>query len=648
MDMSKYKEMFLSEAREHLNNMNQLVVSMEKEPHGREIIDSLFRSAHSIKGMAASMGYEEIAELSHVVEDLMDKFRKEAMTVTPEAIDIMLEGVDALERLTNAIEQDIKADIDTSRIAGRIKSFGERKTVVENTAPELVELRPEAMPAQTVTGHRPEAASLNISVEISHESSSPSVRAFLICRKIKELGEIIATDPSESDIRSGRFTGRFSVIVKTDSDWGRIEEAVTGMGEVASLKIVPVEVNSFSAQTGDVRGPDFPRVENLITAPLQQTVKVNINVLDYFVNTIGELIITKSRLHQVSRSLKSKDLKDGLGQLDRLVRDLHDKVMTVRMMPIDSILERFPRLVRDLARKQGKEVGLFLEGQDIELDRSILEGLANPLTHMVRNSIDHGIETPDERNRLGKPLPARILIKASREKDHVFIEVSDDGRGMEPEKLRDSAVKKGLITAEKAHGMIDKEALRLICLPGFSTVSEVSEISGRGVGMDAVNTVAEALGGSIDIDSRPGDGSRITLKLPVTVAIIQSLLVEAGSETYAIPISRVLRTIETERENIKMSQKQRLIDFDGFLIPLLSLRKMLRMPPIQAQTNFIHVIVTEIKGKTVGIVVDRFAGQQEAFIKPLGRPLSRIAGLSGTTVLGNGRTIFLLDIGSLM
>lgn len=663
MDMSKYKGMFLTEAREHLGSMNQLVVSLEKEPQDKGTIDSLFRSAHSIKGMAASMGYDDVAELSHKMEDLMDKFRKEAMTVTPEAIDILLEGVDALERLTDAIEQDSAADVDLSGIVERIKGYGESEynraggitlPVKESEAAAEVVV-PIAVPT---SANQSPTIGFKISIEISQDSPAPSVRAFLIYRKIKEFGEVVSMNPSEADIKGGKFSGQFSASIKTYSAQNTVEEAIMGMGEVSSLKIEPLEIREVSDSEFRVPSSDTPKHESqdskpetgapVAAAPLQQTIKVNTTLLDYFVSAIGELIINKSRLHLISKGLPSKELKDGLNQLDRLVRDLHDQVMTVRMMPIESILERFPRVIRDLARKQGKEVELVLEGQDIELDRSILEGLGNPLTHMIRNSIDHGIEPPDERKRLGKPVPAKIRIKASREKDQVFIEVSDDGRGMDPDILKETAVRKGVITPEKAAGMDRKEALMLICLPGFSTAREVSDISGRGVGMDAVKAAIEPLGGSIDIDSQPGAGTRITLRLPLTVAIIQSLLIEATNETFAIPISRVLRTLEVERVNIKMSQKQRLIDFDGSLIPLLSLRKILKMPPLSTQEKFIYVVVTEIKGKIVGIVVDRFAGQQEAFIKPLGKPLNRIAGLSGTTVLGSGKTIFLLDVGNLI
>lgn len=669
MDMSKYKGMFLTEAREHLGSMNQLVVSLEREPQDKGTIDSLFRSAHSIKGMAASMGYDDVAELSHKMEDLMDKFRKEEMTVTPEAIDILLEGVDALERLTNAIEQESAADdVDLSGIVERIKGYGESEGSGRGGMPQPSEeseaaaevVVPVAVPPPT---NQSPAIGFKISIEISQDSPAPSVRAFLIYRKIKEFGEVVSMNPSEADIKGGKFSGVFSVNIKTYSAQNTVEEAIMGMGEVSSLKIEPLETrevsdsSEFAAAYGNapLRSSEIAKAEIIenkpetaAVAPLQQTIKVNTTLLDYFVSAIGELIINKSRLHLISKGLPSKELKDGLNQLDRLVRDLHDQVMTVRMMPIGSILERFPRVIRDLARKQGKEVELVLEGQDIELDRSILEGLGNPLTHMIRNSIDHGIEPPDERKRLGKPLPAKIRIKASREKDQVFIEVSDDGRGMDPDMLKETAVRKGVITPEKAAGMDRKEALMLICLPGFSTAREVSDISGRGVGMDAVKAAIEPLGGSIDIDSQPGVGTRITLRLPLTVAIIQSLLIEAANETFAIPISRVLRTLEVERVNIKMSQKQRLIDFDGSLIPLLSIRKILKMPPLSTQEKSIYVVVTEIKGKTVGIVVDRFAGQQEAFIKPLGKPLNRIAGLSGTTVLGSGKTIFLLDVGNLI
>ena len=653
MDMSKYKSMFLTEAREHLGNMNQVVLALEKDPGDKGYIDSLFRSAHSVKGMAASMGYNDIAELSHKMEDMMDKFRKGEMSITPEATDILLEGADALEHLVDAVEQDRTSDVDIARIIERIKGYGAQKSVVSAQTP-VVSQNPATEVEPLTTG-------FNISIEISQDSPAPSVRAVLILRKLKELGDVVSTIPSEADLKGMKLSGPFSVRLLSDTAEEKIEEVVRGMGEVSSLKIEPLKdevqasdfitpiaahqkesVNRSAGESKESR-PEIPSI-----GPLQQTVKVNTVLLDYFVNAIGELIINKSRLHDISRGIPSKELRDGLNHLDRLVRDLQNQVMNVRMMPMESLMERFPRIVRDLARKEGKEVTLDLEGQDIELDRSIIEGLGNPLIHIIRNAVDHGIELPDERRATGKPLPAKILIKASREKDQVFIEISDDGKGMDPERLKEAAINKGLITPELAAGMSTKEALLITCIPGFSTAKVVSDISGRGVGMDAVKSAVEPIGGSIDIDSRQGAGTRITLKLPLTVAIIQSLLIEAAQEIYAIPISRVLKTLEVDRDNVKTSQKQSLIDFDGYLIPILSLRKIFRLPPLTGQAKFISVVVTEVKGKIVGLVVDRLVGQQETFIRPLGRPLNKIGGLSGTTVLGNGRTIFLLDVGNLI
>ncbi|MBF8250660.1 MAG: Chemotaxis protein CheA, partial [Deltaproteobacteria bacterium] len=520
MDMSKYKSMFLTEAREHLGNMNQVVLALEKDPGDKGNIDSLFRYAHSIKGMAASMGYNDMAELSHKMEDMMDKFRKGEMSITPEATDILLEGADALEHLVDAVEQDRTSDVDIARIIERIKGYGNQESGVSSrggvTSPLLEpegegekQLQTAAEPP--TTDHRPLTTGFNISIEISQDSPAPSVRAVLILRKLKELGEVVSTIPSEADLKGGKLSGQLSIKLVSDMAQEKIEEVVRGMGEVSSLKVEPLK--------DEVQAPDFrtpiaapqkekgkseageakeSRPEIPSIGPLQQTVKVNTVLLDYFVNAIGELIINKSRLHDISRGIPSKELRDGLNHLDRLVRDLQNQVMNVRMMPMESLMERFPRIVRDLARKEGKEVTLDLEGQDIELDRSIIEGLGNPLIHIIRNAVDHGIELPDERRAAGKPLPAKILIKASREKDQVFIEISDDGKGMDPERLKEAAINKGLITPELAAGMSTKEALLITCIPGFSTAKVVSDISGRGVGMDAVKSAVEPIGGSID------------------------------------------------------------------------------------------------------------------------------------------------------
>jgi two-component system, chemotaxis family, sensor kinase CheA len=542
VDMSKYKELFVSESREHLSAMNELIVLLEKDSGDREKIDSLFRSAHSVKGMAASMGYNAIAELAHKMEDLMDRVRKDVLTFDSGVADLLLEGADCLDAMILEVEAGGEQSRDIAGLIGRISAY-------EPSAP----------------GKAP-------------ETCSPGA----------------AAGPAAPEVMEG------------------------------SKGALPKKV-----ETG-------------------QTVRVKTEILDHLINTTGELITNKHRLLSVGKEVGSSRLDDALADLAKLMRELYTGVINVRMMPFASISDRFPRMVRDLARKSGKEVAFVIEGGDIELDRGILEELADPLIHIMRNSIDHGLETSGERLAAGKPAEGRIRLSASREKDQVVIVVEDDGRGMDPAKLLASAIAKGFLDPAKAGELSVRETLLLTCIPGFSTATEVTDVSGRGVGMDSVSSTIQSLAGSLAIESEKGKGSRIIIKLPLTIAIVNVLLARVSEYSVAIPVTSISNTLEIRHSQVSLRENREVFSLEEETIPIFRLDSIFTAPRAPCEGEFISLIISDVRGRKVGLAVDRFLGQQEVFVKPLGRPISKLKGLAGGAIMGDGEVVFVLDVANLI
>lgn len=617
MDMSKYRGMFLSESAEHLKNMNRLVVTLEGEPGNREVIDNLFREAHSIKGMAASMGYDRTAELAHHLEDLMDGFRKTGL-VPPPVVDRVLAGVDLLEGLLADIEgespeREIAHFLNAASTVAVTAAIAETPVIPEVTpAPEgKVEKVLEVVPT-------PGLRLLQIRIELAADASAPAARALLALREMARLGLVQGCHPEEALLRQGLPVQKLEVRFETAAAAEDIQKTLAAMADIHRVTVD--EIGDRAAEGAGSRRDDGGR-----------TVRVRTELLDRFINLTGELITTRYMLQAAAREERWGDTRDGLDLLARLIGDLHGHVLQVRMTPLESITGRLPRLVRDLARKSGKEVRLRIEGEDLELDRAILEELADPLVHMVRNAIDHGIERAGE-----------VLVRAWREKDLAVVEIADNGRGMDPERIRRKALEKGLVSSAQLKLMRDRDLFQLVCLPGFSTAEAVTETSGRGVGMDVVKSAVESLGGTLEILSEAGAGTRFQLKLPLSVAIIKVLLVRCSGRNMGLPITRVIRALEVPKEDVKFSGHQRVIALGEEMVPLVELGQFLGLPVGESRTT-LPTVVTEVHGRKVGLLVDSLAGQREVFIKTLAFPLNRISGLSGATVLGDGSVIFIID-----
>jgi two-component system chemotaxis sensor kinase CheA len=626
MDMSKYREMFLSEAKEHLRNMSRQLVLIEKDPSDREGIDALFREAHSIKGMAASMGYMRTAELSHHLEDLMDGFRKGG-AVPPAAVDRMLAGIDLLEGLL----EDLETDREEREVAGFLSEM-------PPPAPKAPTAPAPDSPRPPSGNHSAPPKGLSLTVELAADAQAPAARALLVLRELGGLGQVLACEPGEERLRHGGEVHRLKIRVQTSHPPERLRGILSGMTDVARVTI--------SGEGKKVPSHRFRKED------VSRTLRVRTDLLDQFITLTGELITNRHMLQAAFREERWSSLGEGLERLSRLISDLHHHVLKVRMIPLGTVTERLPRLVRDLARSTGKQVALRLEGEEVHLDRAILEELTDPLVHLVRNAVDHGIDKKGE-----------IVIRAWREKDLVQLEVADNGKGLDPEAIRRKAVEKGLLSPAMARTLRERDVLQMICYPGFSTAARVTQTSGRGVGMDIVKSTVESLGGTLEIDSARGRGTRFLLKLPLSVAIIQILLVECAGHILGIPVTRIWRNLEIGREEIQVSGRRMVVclpkrvekkdaeeakdaeeseEVEMEKIPLLSLRKILNLPGRSQGASF-PIVVTEHRGRKVGLVVDRLAGQQQAFIQTLTFPLDRLGGVSGATILGSGQVVFIID-----
>ena len=528
MDMSPYRDLFLAEARKHLGAIGELIVRLEEDLADRASLDELFRHAHSLKGMAATMQYDALAALAHRMEDLLGRVRGNEFPFSPALADLMLAASDMLSAQVSAIAAGDGTQPDTGELIGLLSGF----THDETTAAPPVDL------------------------------------------------------PEEK-----------------------------------------------------------PRRHNFRQSDSFSSVRVRTETLDRLVNIAGELITTRHRLANGAGRKARPELAEPLAQLSALLRELRDEIFKARMLPFSFAAERFPRLVRDLARSQGKEIALQIEGREIELDRGILEEITEALVHILRNAADHGMETPEERAAAGKPSCGTITLNVVRDKDYVEISVTDDGRGMDPGRLAQKAVEKGLLTPSQAYNLPRQAALMLVCEPGFSTAAEITEVSGRGVGMDAVRHSVHVLGGTLAIESEPGRGTRIALRLPITVSIIHALMVACGRLQLAFPVNAVARTLELRRGDIFEEAGHKVFAVNGRNIPLKSLNRLLRQEMPRGAGPLVPAIVSEAGGATVGLITDRFLGQQEIFVKPLGPPLSRMKCLTGGTITGDGRVVFVMDAG---
>jgi two-component system, chemotaxis family, sensor kinase CheA len=649
MDTAQYLPMFMAEAREHLQELNLAVVRIEETPDDRETVDEIFRIAHSLKGMSATMGFEGMASLTHHMEDVFELLKQRKGGLDRAAIDVLLECLDALEAAVDAIEADGTEHLDPAALNDRLQALvraPEPEAEADDDTPDAAGLAAAAAATGTRVVH--------VTVTLSDDTLMPSVRAYMVLAALGEHGEMAASIPHHDDVES--FDGRVvQAWLASDHEDEAVLATVKGVPDVAEA--VAAELDAEAAPAEEPAPVDEPVVEAAPvaeTAPAAEadrpaaathkkaaaTVRVDAERLDQLMHSMGELVVHRTLVESLAAQADVPGLSQAMQELTRSSQALQAMVMQVRMIPVDAVFMRFPRLVRDLSGKLGKDVELKLVGKDTELDRTVVEALGDPLVHLIRNSLDHGLEPPEDRVAAGKPKTGVLEISARHAGGNVVIEVRDDGRGIDPVKVGKRAVERGLITAEAAATLDAKGAAEILFLPGFSTAEVTSDISGRGVGMDAVRTMIRELGGEVTMTSEFGAGTTSQIRLPLTLAIMAALLVEAGGQPFAIPLDRVERTLRLADQTVRSVAGQRMLVLRDGVLPLLDGSSALGGAPGEDAD---HAVIVRGQDRRLALAVTRLVGQRELVTRPLPSDVADSAAVSGGAVLSDGRIALIVD-----
>ena len=689
METNQYMDMFLDESHEHLQSLNDGLLGLEDNAEDLSILNEIFRNAHTLKGMSATMGYNKIAELTHEMEDVLDMLRKEQLKVTGDIIDTLFKCIDSLEQMIDNVANGDPEDlIDVSDLVAKLSAIlrGEKsapleeKKMVDSSSTKNEQPANADSPVQLSDTEKnlikeAEKSGLHgiyLKVTLADSCLLKSARSYMVMNALDELGEVIRTIPPAEELEQENFERSFEVILITASDESQIHDAVTSISEIEDAQTQIIKFDSSSAtvaqpQVVDSKPAPPPEVEKKSSAPANkpapaptpqnpasqkkshagQSVRVDIEKLDTLMNLMGELVINKVRLEQIGQTHRLSELTETLEQMDRVTTDLQNIVMKVRMVPVSQVFNRFPRMVRDVTKELNKEINLTIEGEDTELDRTVIDEIGDPIMHLLRNSLDHGIEMPDEREAKGKPRIGEVGLIARHEGNNVVIMVTDDGKGIDPDLIRHKAVEKGLFTQEEVDQMPDADAVRIVFLPGFSTAEKISDISGRGVGMDVVKSKIESLSGQVDVETHINEGSIFKIKLPLTLAIIQAMLVQVQAEMYAIPLASIDSTLSIQPNDISTVQNNEVIVLRGEIIPIIRMEDSLMVPHVK-DTKELFVVVVHAGDSKAGIVVDKLIGQQEIVIKTLGNLFMGLKMFSGATVLGDGRVALILDVATML
>jgi len=615
MDVRQYAELFLSESRDHLTAYNHLVLEWEKDLSAREPVAGIFRAVHTIKGMAATMGYAAVADLAHRIENLLDVLRKGEKDATPALLDLLLRAGDVLEK-------GIALSAERGSTETPQPLLDELDGAAGTPAPQARRSRDSgAMP--TIVG-----AGRTVKVVLATEAVLKGARAMLVLRRASALGVVTNVTPALAGLEAEEFDGRFSFRIDGLVTSDEIEKALREAGDVESVQVSEDAAEASPAEAA--RG---------------RHIRVDLKRLDALMDEIGELAIARGRLQSIVSRLEDPALSEVAQQVGRLAQSLQGEIIAARMTPVWQVFDRFPRMVRDLAKQIGRQVDFRVEGKEIELDRAILDEIGDPLMHLLRNAVDHGIEPPQERLKRGKPAGGRLVLSAVRERSTVAIRVSDDGRGVDRARVLAKAKEQGLVDKGQAE-LPDEDLLKFLGRPGFSTAAAVTDVSGRGVGIDVVATAARALGGSIEVRSEEGKGTTFTVRLPVTLAIMRALLARAGEETYALPLTHVAETLDPRPEDIQRVQGRETILLRGRLLPIVRLSEVLGSGATVSHSR-VPVIVLEMGERRAGVAVDALLGQQEIVVKSFEAPRGMLPVFSGATILGDGKPALILDAGGL-
>ncbi len=653
--MSKYEDDFKAEAREHLQIVNQALLDLEKNPNDLAILDIIFRSAHTLKSSSAAMDYSHISNLTHELENVLDMLRTGDVSATSDTVDILFECADILEDMVNDVSQGKLSKMDVTPLTDKLRGTIENVEVktADETEPSQPSEEEDDSDYEIING----VEKYLFDILLEKDCALKSVRALMILKAVEEYDRIIDTTPSRIDIENGKFDLKFKISLSSDIEPETIKNKLQLIPEVEKVDVVLVDNKQEQPQTDEnelnaktvapeTKSQSDKIIKSAIVSKSNQGVRVQIEKLDDLMNLVGELVISKIRLLQIGSENKVPGLKEILDQLNILTTDLQNQVMQMRLVSVERVFNRFPRMVRDLSKTVGKDIELVIEGSDIELDRTVLDEIGEPLVHLLRNCVDHGIETPDERLKHGKKQTGTINLIAFRDKQSVIFTVEDDGKGIDPQALRKISVTKRIISAEDAAKLSDEEAFDLIFRPGFTTAKKVSDVSGRGVGMDVVKTKITSLSGSINVNSTIGVGTKVSLHLPISMAIIQALIVGLNNKIYAIPISNVLSTIIVKKEDLKTINGQPATTMHDQVLPLLDLSELFGESRNDRSENY--VVVIEKNTQMVGLIVDSLIDRHEIVIKAFDKTLKNIEGFSGATILGDGNVVPIIDIDGLL
>lgn len=696
MDVSQYLEIFLDETKEHLQSLSDQLMNLEQDPENMDTINEIFRAAHTLKGMAGTMGYKRMQTLTHDMENVFSEVRNGTFKADGSMIDVLFQCLDALEEYTENIQNT--ADEGTNDNEHLIKALNDILASKGGTAAAPAkEEKKEAKQEEKKEETAPAAASdvskekwreiklgdtektvmaeavkmgkkvMGITVYVQESCILKAARAFLVYKALEELGETIVSVPSAQDIEDERFDFEFSVIFITDADCDKVKAAIMNVSEIDScyVSLMETEAPKEEEKKELVKADETAQPaasnntsaaakteKNKATKPIvNRTVRVDIEKLDVLMNLVSELIIAKNSLVSAAATegiTANSSVNEPIEYLESVTTNLHESVMKVRMVPIESVVQKFPKMIRDLSKKLDKKMQLFMSGEETELDRTVVDEIGDPLMHLLRNSADHGLESAEVRLQRGKPEVGSIYLDAYQDGNNVVIEVRDDGNGIDVEAVKAKAIERGTITSEQAENMSDKDVIGLLFLPSFSTAKKVSDVSGRGVGLDVVKSKIESLSGDVEVKTKLGEGSTFIIRLPLTLAIIQALMVEVGGEKYAISLGSIQTIEDIAPDEIKFVQNKEVINLRGDVIPLIRLSEVLDIESTKGPDDNLIIAIVKKGDKLAGLVVDELMGQQEIVIKSLGKYINKSKVISGATILGDGEIALIIDANALL
>lgn len=678
MDMKQYLEVFIEESKEHLQACNENLLALEKNPADLLLVSEIFRSAHTLKGMSATMGYEDIASLTHQMENVLDAIRSGNLPITAGLLDVVFSAVDHLEEMVQSIEAGGDGKRDVSETVYHLKMI-EKGEEIKADSEIAASLSVLAKPSKglmyddfemTVIRQSREQGfnAYEVTVELREDCLLKAARVYMIFDVLEKAGEIVKAEPSVDQLEDEQFDNEFMVTLITVEQAAELEMKLLKVAEVNKVNVAEIsERISGLEDAQEIEEAPISQIELVEVKPSSEvsesaaeptssgklvnstkTIRVNIERLDSLMNLFEELVIDRGRLESISNDLNNQALNETVEHMSRISGDLQSIILNMRMVQVETVFNRFPRMVRQLARDLKKQIRLEIVGADTELDRTVIDEIGDPLVHLLRNSIDHGIEAPDIRKANGKSEEGTIYLRAYHSGNHVFIEIQDDGAGIGKAKVLQKALASGIVTEKTAAELEDKQIYELIMASGFSTADRISDISGRGVGLDVVKTTIESLGGMIEIDSVEGEGSTFSIQLPLTLSIMAVMLIKIHNEKFAIPLSSIIVTAIVKKEDVLKAHNEMVIDYRGRIVPLLFLEDLFGVPVIPTEKDSYSVIIVRKGEKLAGLVVDSFIGQQEVVLKSLGNYLTNVFAISGATILGDGQVALIVDCNAMI